>query len=60
MDEWRIPLGKWVDEFVQWLTETFPGFFEFLSDAITGGYEGLAELFTWPPALVTIAILGVL
>lgn len=60
MDEWRIPLGKWVEDFVNWLLQKFPGLFEFLSDAITDAYEGLAELFNWPPALVTIAILGVL
>ncbi|MPY99068.1 MAG: ABC transporter permease subunit [Actinophytocola sp.] len=64
MDEWvegwRIPLGTWVEGFVFWLQDMFPPFFNFLASVLTGIYEAMADLFTWPPVLVMIAIFGVL
>lgn len=60
MDEWRIPLGDWVDSFVDWLVDSFPAFFDFVSERLTDSYEALADLFNWPHVLVMIAILGLL
>ncbi|WP_034273459.1 ABC transporter permease [Haloechinothrix halophila] len=60
IEQWRLPLGRWVAQFVDWLTETFPAFFEFLTNVLLGAYEALADLFTWPPDVVMILILGVL
>ncbi|GAA5124605.1 proline/glycine betaine ABC transporter permease [Haloechinothrix salitolerans] len=60
IEEWRLPLGRWVEQFVDWLTDTFPAFFEFLSDVLFGGYEALADLLIWPMDVVMILILGVL
>jgi len=60
MDEWRIPLGVWADHFIEWVTDTFDGFFEWLSEVMTAGYTQLTALLNWPPAIVMILILGVL
>lgn len=60
LDQWRIPLGRWVESFVDWLIDSFPAVFDFLTIVLESVYESLSDLFTWPPALVMIAILGVL
>jgi len=59
MGEWRIPLGVWAEAGIEWVQETFEGFFEVLGDLLTAGYTQLTAVLNWPPAIVMILILGV-
>lgn len=56
----RIPLDTWTQSAVDWMTDTFSWVFEplgFVSDAVVGF---LGFVLTWPPALLTIAVLTVI
>jgi len=56
----KLPLGDWIDIFVDWLTVTF----EVLFDGITVGLEaivdGLLTLFTFIPSYLFIIIIALL
>ncbi|EHR51274.1 ABC-type proline/glycine betaine transport system, permease component [Saccharomonospora marina XMU15] len=60
MDEWRIPLGEWVDDFVDWLLDNFRPVLSGVRDFLVWSFEELSSLLTLPPALAMIAILGAL
>lgn len=58
MAEWRIPLGEWVDGFVDWAQDSFAPVFEVLRESLDWAFEELAALLTWPPAWVLIVLLS--
>lgn len=58
MAEWRIPLGEWVDGFVEWVQDSFAPVFEVLREFLDWAFEELAALLTWPSAWVVIVLLG--
>ena len=52
MDQYKLPLGSYIEVFVDWLVNNFSAFFDFISDSL----ETIIELFTaallWlPPSL---------
>jgi glycine betaine/proline transport system permease protein len=56
----QIPLAEWTESAVDWITETFDGAFDFLDtviDLVVGSLEGALLA---PPALVMVAVLGVI
>ncbi|GAB3493425.1 ABC transporter permease [Amycolatopsis cihanbeyliensis] len=58
MDEWRIPVGEWTEEAIDWLQSVLGPVFEFVREVLLGAYENLADLLQFPAAWVMILILG--
>lgn len=56
----RVPVGDWIESGFDWIKDNFDAFFDSLSDLIESTVNGLADLLTAPPALVTAAILALL
>lgn len=60
MDEWRIPLGEWIDDFVDWLQDNLQPVFTGIREFLVWSFEELSALLTLPPAWGMILILGAL
>ena len=56
----KIPLARWTESGVDWVTETFEGFFDFISAAVDIIVGALQFALTTPPALLTVAVLTVI
>jgi glycine betaine/proline transport system permease protein len=56
----KIPLAEWTESGVDWITYTFDEFFDLLDGAIDAVVGSLEYALTAPPALLTIAVLGVI
>jgi glycine betaine/proline transport system permease protein len=55
-----IPLAEWTDSAVDWITDTFDGAFDVLDAAIDLVVGSLEYVLLAPPALLMVAILGVI
>ncbi len=60
MTNFELPVGSWVDAFVDWLTTTFGGFFSVLREIIAGAYFGVDWVLSTPPFWLVIAVIGTL
>ena len=56
----KIPLAEWTESGVDWITDTFDGAFDFLDAVIDTVIGSLEFLLLSPPALLMVAILGVI
>ena len=56
----KIPLGEWVDLFVQWVTVAFAGFFTFLTNSIDGLLDILVDVLSVGPPIVIILVLALI
>src|SRR5918994_5034687 len=56
----RIPLAEWTESGVEWITDTFDGAFDLLDTVIDIVIGTLEFVLLSPPALVMVAILGVI
>lgn len=56
----KIPLADWAETGIDWLTNTFGGFFDFLKIIIDAVVNSLGFVLTAPPALLMVAILSVI
>lgn len=56
----RLPLGQWVDAFVDWITTTFRPLFRFIKDVLVGVYDGLDTILSSPPFWVVALVLAAL
>lgn len=56
----RLPLGQWVDTFVDWVTATFRPLFRFIKDVLDGVYDGLDTILSGPPFWVVAIVLAAL
>ena len=54
----KIPLAEWTESGVEWITDTFDGFFDLLSDGINLFVGALEFVFTTPPALIMVVALA--
>ncbi len=57
MNDFRIPLGKWVDVFVEWLTTSFTGFFDVLRGIMRSMYDSLDFVLSAPPFWAIILVI---
>jgi glycine betaine/proline transport system permease protein len=55
-----IPLDEWTESAVEWITDTFEGAFDVLSSGIDAVVGSLEYVLLSPPALIMVAILGVI
>ncbi|MCP8617246.1 ABC transporter permease [Salirhabdus salicampi] len=56
----KLPLAKWVDAFVEWLTLTFEVFFEGMAVGIEGAVEGIVIGLGFIPAIALIILVSLL
>lgn len=56
----RIPLGDWVDGFVDWLTTSAKGLFRFIRSMVGGLYDGLDVALSAPPFWAIILVIAAL
>jgi glycine betaine/proline transport system permease protein len=56
----KLPLAKYIDQLVEWLTINFEWFFDSITTILEGFVEGLVALLTFIPALLLIAVIGYL
>lgn len=53
----KIPLGQWVETFVEWITDNFDWFFDALSDGLGFLIDGLVDLLAATPPVALILLL---
>jgi ABC-type proline/glycine betaine transport system permease subunit len=53
----RIPLGTWVEGFVDWVTSALKGLFDVISMIFGGFYDGIDLIFASPPFWVIMIVL---
>ena len=58
--EYKLPLGKAISRFVDYLNEHAAGFFNLISDSLGFLIEGTITVLKWPSPLVLIALICVL
>ncbi|MBH0129374.1 proline/glycine betaine ABC transporter permease [Salinibacterium sp. NK8237] len=56
----RIPLGQWVENGVDFITNTFGFFFDFIKLIVSSVADGMSFAFTSPPFWVIVIILAVI
>ncbi|TNJ65783.1 proline/glycine betaine ABC transporter permease [Paenibacillus hemerocallicola] len=52
----KVPLDRWVESFVDWLSDNLSGVFDFLSFIINGLVESFSSVLHMTPALLFVAI----
>ncbi|MCU1447061.1 proline/glycine betaine ABC transporter permease [Cryobacterium sp.] len=58
--DFRIPLGSWADAFIDFITDTFGFFFDFVRAIFSGAYDLVDLALAAPPFWVIILVAGVL
>jgi len=57
----RIPLGDWVETFINWVIDVLGGFFDVVSTIFSGFYDGVDWVLSTPPfwlIIIVIAAIG--
>jgi glycine betaine/proline transport system permease protein len=52
----KLPLGKWIKRFVDWMLDSGAEMFDVFSDSLSFVIEGLIDAMLWFPPLIMIAI----
>ncbi|PWF26187.1 ABC transporter permease [Ancrocorticia populi] len=60
MSDFRIPLGNWISDFIDWLIDVAGAFFDFLRMVMAAMYDGLEQVLTSPPFWVIVIVVAVL
>lgn len=55
MEDYKLPLGLYIEEFVDWLVDNGSGFFDLLSESLEWLITSFTELLLWLPPLAFIA-----
>ncbi|WLR42071.1 proline/glycine betaine ABC transporter permease [Bacillus carboniphilus] len=53
----KIPLDKWVDNLIEWLTDTFEGFFEIIADGIEALCDLMVDGLMFIPVILLILLI---
>jgi ABC-type proline/glycine betaine transport system permease subunit len=53
----RIPLGTWVEAFVEWVTSALSGLFDVISKIFSGFYDAIDVVFAAPPFWIVMIVL---
>ena len=56
----RIPVGRELESFFEWLTDNLGWFFDFVTDVVGSAVDGLITLLQAPDPLVTVVIFALL
>ena len=60
MNDFRIPLGTWVEDIIDFITGTFGFLFDFVATVVSGAYAIVDAVFATPPFWAIIVVLAVL
>ncbi|WP_353808061.1 ABC transporter permease [Agromyces sp. SYSU T00194] len=60
MNEFRLPLGQWVEDFIDVLTEALSGFFAVVRAVFLGFYDGVDWVLSTPPFWAIIVLVAAL
>jgi len=60
LEDWKIPIGRWAQGLVDWLTANLAWFFDGLSVVLEHVIGAILWVLQWPPALVIIALVTAL
>lgn len=60
MNDFRLPIGEWVANGVDWIVTNWAGFFKFLRELLADMYNAVDWVFTTPPPLAVIATIVIL
>lgn len=55
LEDQKIPLGRWMRAFFDWIIDTFPLFFEWIDDRLSGLIDGTLGVLELIPALLLVA-----
>ncbi len=58
IEAFKIPIGPWTADFIDFLTTNFAWAFDLLSDALEFMIEGLTEVMLWFPPLLLVALVA--
>lgn len=58
MNDFRIPIGSWVNAFIDFVIEYFGWLFDFIAVIFSSLYKGAEWVFTAPPFWVIILLIG--
>lgn len=59
-DFFRIPLGEWAESFVDWLKDSFAGFFDLLRAILESAYDAVNAALSSPPFWIVAIVLAAL
>ena len=54
----KIPVGDWMEDFVDWLIDHAAGFFDFIAMTLEWGILGLIDVLVWFNPLLLIALIA--
>jgi ABC-type proline/glycine betaine transport system permease subunit len=60
MTGFRIPLGDWVDEFIDLVIDVFGFVFDFVATVVGGAYDLVDAVLSTPPSWVMVVVLALL
>jgi ABC-type proline/glycine betaine transport system permease subunit len=60
VNDFRIPLGQWVEDVIDFITDTFGFLFDFVAAVVSGAYDIVDSVFSTPPFWVIALVLVVL
>ena len=60
LDDFRIPVGDWVEAGVDWITENLAILFDVIKAIVSTLYDAVELVLVEPPALIIIALLALL
>jgi len=60
LNDFRIPLGTWVEDLIDFITDTFGFLFDFVATVVSGAYDIVDAVFATPPFWAVIIVLAAL
>jgi ABC-type proline/glycine betaine transport system permease subunit len=60
VNDFRIPLGQWVEDVIDFITDTFGFLFDFVAAVVSSAYDLVDSVFSAPPFWVIALVLVVL
>lgn len=60
MNDFRIPLGTWAEDIIEFITDTFGFLFDFVATVVSGAFDIVDAVLATPPFWAVIIVLAVL
>jgi ABC-type proline/glycine betaine transport system permease subunit len=60
LNDFRVPLGTWVENIIDFITDTLGFLFDLVATVVSGAYELVDAVFSTPPFWVVILVLATL
>jgi len=60
LNDFRIPLGTWAEDIIEFITDTFGFLFDFVATVVSGAFDIVDAVLATPPFWAVIIVLAVL